>query len=600
MFFSETLLAKRGPLAHVWLAANLERKLSRNQFIRANIEESVEAIVGESEGPMALRLSGQLLLGVVRIYSRKAKYLMDDCNDTFLKLRVAFRPGGTVDMTTSSGGNGTSNSSGKNTGNALVLSNTITDLDLLLPDIPDLIGSQTAIVSSLDNQENISPRKAHKLSLEDITLPNYDQSIEIGRGLGDDDELMDNLEGGDLDLDLNLDVEGDVATGDNDQSIEIGRDRQGSMQEFDDFNFDIPMGNDGEGDVVLDKEIPSSPDLDQLNPLTPPGGELDGTVNIANLDDDIDLPVLQAEDIIDPTTIQPKKRRQPIKRAAKLDSEIELRGSYIRDIQANHDHILRQHPLLAEDPDYCTLQAKASRASEFAKTIYTPSGLPLSLAKMLDPKYVHQTIRRKRTTENEQRQQENNLDDEREMSLVISPHTPKSIRLDDNGDLSNDQEHMIDDSRYRDHGFMEDTALTDHYDNDGDRLSRDIFVEGEEEQALSSMDYNDKLARQENESVSQSGISENTLEAARILRDEFGLEKSEVNFSQLVNEHPGKQTKVKMFFEMLVLATKDAITLNQPQPYGEISISSKDQLYGPLLTRSNVTEDFINDNRVSV
>lgn len=37
---------------------------------------------------MALRLSGQLLLGVVRIYSRKAKYLLDDCNEALLKIKV--------------------------------------------------------------------------------------------------------------------------------------------------------------------------------------------------------------------------------------------------------------------------------------------------------------------------------------------------------------------------------------------------------------------------------------------------------------------------------------------------------------------------------
>ena len=37
---------------------------------------------------MALRLSGQLLLGVVRIYSRKAKYLLEDCNEALLKIKL--------------------------------------------------------------------------------------------------------------------------------------------------------------------------------------------------------------------------------------------------------------------------------------------------------------------------------------------------------------------------------------------------------------------------------------------------------------------------------------------------------------------------------
>ena len=46
---------------------------------------------------MALRTSGHLLLGVVRIYSRKAKYLLADCNEAFVKIKMAFRPG-VVDM----------------------------------------------------------------------------------------------------------------------------------------------------------------------------------------------------------------------------------------------------------------------------------------------------------------------------------------------------------------------------------------------------------------------------------------------------------------------------------------------------------------------
>lgn len=42
---------------------------------------------------LALRTSGHLLLGVVRIYSRKAKYLLDDCNTAIVKIKMAFRPG---------------------------------------------------------------------------------------------------------------------------------------------------------------------------------------------------------------------------------------------------------------------------------------------------------------------------------------------------------------------------------------------------------------------------------------------------------------------------------------------------------------------------
>lgn len=49
---------------------------------------------------MALRTSGHLLLGVVRIYHRKAKYLLADCNEAFIKIKMAFRPGEKLTLST--------------------------------------------------------------------------------------------------------------------------------------------------------------------------------------------------------------------------------------------------------------------------------------------------------------------------------------------------------------------------------------------------------------------------------------------------------------------------------------------------------------------
>lgn len=88
MFYSESLLAKTGPLARVWLASNFERKLNKQNILSSNLENNVKDIIGQGQAPMALRLSGQLLLGVVRIYSRKARYLLEDCSDALLKIKV--------------------------------------------------------------------------------------------------------------------------------------------------------------------------------------------------------------------------------------------------------------------------------------------------------------------------------------------------------------------------------------------------------------------------------------------------------------------------------------------------------------------------------
>src|ERR1700744_5781189 len=88
MFYSDTLLSKTGPLARVWLASNMERKLTKKDCLSSNLESSIEVMVDQGSAPMALRLSGQLLLGVVRIYNRKAHYLLEDCNEALLKIKM--------------------------------------------------------------------------------------------------------------------------------------------------------------------------------------------------------------------------------------------------------------------------------------------------------------------------------------------------------------------------------------------------------------------------------------------------------------------------------------------------------------------------------
>jgi len=87
MFYSFHVLAKKGPLAKVWLAAHWDKKLTKQQVFQTDIPTSVDQIIHPAV-PMALRMSGHLLLGVARIYSRKVKYLMEDCSDAMSKIKL--------------------------------------------------------------------------------------------------------------------------------------------------------------------------------------------------------------------------------------------------------------------------------------------------------------------------------------------------------------------------------------------------------------------------------------------------------------------------------------------------------------------------------
>ncbi|XP_059311517.1 sister chromatid cohesion 1 protein 3 isoform X2 [Lycium ferocissimum] len=82
MFYSHTFLARKGPLGTVWCAAHLQHKLKKPHYTSTNIPSTVERIM-TPEVPIALRTSGHLLLGVVRIYSKQVEYFSEDCK-TFL------------------------------------------------------------------------------------------------------------------------------------------------------------------------------------------------------------------------------------------------------------------------------------------------------------------------------------------------------------------------------------------------------------------------------------------------------------------------------------------------------------------------------------
>jgi cohesin complex subunit SCC1 len=73
---------------------------------------------------MALRLSGQLLLGVCRIFSRKTRYLLEDCNEALVKIKMVFRPG-IVDM---------NHDQAVATTTAITMTETINEFDILLSD----------------------------------------------------------------------------------------------------------------------------------------------------------------------------------------------------------------------------------------------------------------------------------------------------------------------------------------------------------------------------------------------------------------------------------------------------------------------------------
>uniref|UniRef100_A0A672R378 Double-strand-break repair protein rad21-like protein 1 n=1 Tax=Sinocyclocheilus grahami TaxID=75366 RepID=A0A672R378_SINGR len=94
MFYAQIFTSKRSTLAKIWLAAHWEKKVTKAHVFECDLETTIKEILSP-QMKVGLRTSGHLLLGVVRIYSRKTRYLLTDCSDALVKIKVAFRPGQT-------------------------------------------------------------------------------------------------------------------------------------------------------------------------------------------------------------------------------------------------------------------------------------------------------------------------------------------------------------------------------------------------------------------------------------------------------------------------------------------------------------------------
>ncbi|GAB4848015.1 hypothetical protein Ancab_002675 [Ancistrocladus abbreviatus] len=98
MFYSHFLLSRKGPLGAIWLAACCFKRLKKHQVADTDIGSSVDKILVDEMPSVTYRILAYLLLGVVRIYSKKVEYLFHDChviindmNKVFGKRIVSFR-----------------------------------------------------------------------------------------------------------------------------------------------------------------------------------------------------------------------------------------------------------------------------------------------------------------------------------------------------------------------------------------------------------------------------------------------------------------------------------------------------------------------------
>uniref|UniRef100_A0A7N0TQH9 Rad21/Rec8-like protein N-terminal domain-containing protein n=1 Tax=Kalanchoe fedtschenkoi TaxID=63787 RepID=A0A7N0TQH9_KALFE len=89
MFYSHQLLARKTPLGQIWMVATLHAKINRRKLNKLNIIKICEEIISPAV-PMALRLSGILMGGVVIVYERKVALLYGDLFSLLLLYLLSF------------------------------------------------------------------------------------------------------------------------------------------------------------------------------------------------------------------------------------------------------------------------------------------------------------------------------------------------------------------------------------------------------------------------------------------------------------------------------------------------------------------------------
>ncbi|KAI9789046.1 MAG: sister chromatid cohesion protein 1 [Peltula sp. TS41687] len=638
MFYSETLLSKTGPLARVWLSANLERKLSKTHILQSNIESSISAIVDQGQAPMALRLSGQLLLGVVRIYSRKARYLLDDCNEALMKLKMAFRPGN-VDLPTNHAH--TSNPA------ALTLPDVLTELDLL-PPIPDasLLLDQPAFSSAeLGLNQGRIGRNG------DITLLDQDTQLladDIEQGLAAPEEPH-GLEEDELELDLGFGDEPVGGDGAIETSIHVGREAPppGPLEaEFSDdmkmFDADEPT-RDQTADIEFRNGTATPPPFEPGADILPPvdGDTMDididrvGSPVFDNVNGDQLAPTTQIShrferdsesplsDIrpseerelerdyqrnLDSTFAEPEPEEESVhqvpqkrknRKALLPDAETILPSSLMKKLQQDRSSILKPMSFLPRDPLLLTLM-EMQQTGGFVSSIFGENrgkGWAPELRGILSLEVIRKSgklkrkLNRRADPEDEVEEDERSVQSDKRPRLDIDDEVDEPIATNqdsiapNNTTLATDGEVIID--------IPADDGIQPLMDDEP--VMMEVRTSPDEEGAVTSPVMQDVFEDTVAPLVhpADSGpVALGTKHAVHMLRDWFGPSaaedssqraKASVLFQELLSERDtSKVDATKMFFEVLVLATKDAIKVEQEENDlgGPIRVRGKRGLWG--------------------
>lgn len=610
MFFADAILSKKGPLARVWLAAHYERKLSKTQTLQTDIGQSAKAI--ESR-PLALRISGQLLLGVCRIYSRKAKYLLDDCNEALVKIKMAFRPG-VVDMTEEQLAVPT---------NAITLQGDGFNLDLF-GDTWDFEVTQKTSGKHLAREADINlPMQ------EDFTMmidgPG-DWGMEEG-GFGDLDLGFDDMFQGDADDSMAVEVLRDAAPArsareslasalqlreDHIRPDELSRDNGDFGDPADNFgdvgDLGLDFGDAGNlddqpalGDLTLEESRRSSPISEPPEPTTPKDDEVQEET--PKKKSPKKRKIKEKKQVIDAITeLNDRAGRRNGLTFSKADvSAITTNYGYLPDsevvmglMEIRADPLAHFFPIKVTDAGSFYCMAPPGLAPEISDLFLFPAGQAAghkrkgggrndrsSKRPRLESELVEdpEVLRGRAGTEPPSFDQ-GHIDFGDESGIIPAD---ESLPLDD-------FQFQVDDSLHLDQqpSSRHATPAADAYDDnfrsyaDEDCPVAMFDTQPQTQDMGPNVSASQRSAEEKEEVENKDGYSRNTVKAIGLLRHELKGHTQGTNGSLSFTELTDKGSRraaSSFFFELLVLGTRDCVKLKQSQEFGDIQIKGKQKLW---------------------
>lgn len=574
-----------GPLAQIWLASNMAN-ISRGSVLQTSIKESAEEIAkvsgcnienSQSTEYITLRTSGELLHGIVRVYSKQAGFLLSDIKDTLIKISSLFKVNSRINVTISKVNTITKI-------DQLILEDTVTEKEVLVtPSLDFLDASPSNTGTTLLGTDNSMRRNVQGAAPRDT-------SLEVGRRFNPDEEFSNNSSGLNLDFDINDQLSSpskSMNEGTRNTPLDsslyskqmmestmlpIDGSLRNNVNEDDDLlgdeeNMDFDLGiNEDEHGTNNDLSIEFGRRAEEINVNEP----TDFGFNL-----DIGKDLVEEEQEEDVLELQETTETMPIRRPLAKDPALKHTNVIIQDKETElSNEQMKDSSSIEQENDFVapTTDIKVSTKriwNDFMQDLsYLPTGV-------IDSLFPYRSLKKQRTEIDEQNNAHNGNETEDlhdQQDDMLEPDFNISLGLANISEEENDDVSIANDQ-------MEMNIMDSETNSEANEalIQSDISMD----EPLTPDEMQVKLPT--GEIVSKAAVS-----MAEVLRNHSGetpMKFDDVLLAQQTHETPiNRKEASRAFFDMLSLATANCIDIKQKESHGDINIITKNAIFEKFIT----------------